>query len=138
MTSTQKIVEGVVLDDSSTTSTKPLVPENDDETDQEDTESDDCNSEKLSRPRANSSSSHFVLEKTRRNSGFGSKDPLFHGVCLYEGTMTTDQVKKYGPKVFRIDAPNGSNHTNSTRNLEQYSKRNRSWSLSFLNIFSNN
>lgn len=46
-------------------------------------------------PRIESSSTPFVLEVAPRNGRLGSKDPLFQGVCLYDGNMTTEQVEKY-------------------------------------------
>ncbi|KAG7352653.1 hypothetical protein IV203_008701 [Nitzschia inconspicua] len=40
--------------------------------------------------------SSFVLEVAPRNGRWGSsKDPLFRGVCLYDGAMTREQVEKY-------------------------------------------
>lgn len=49
-------------------------------------------------------SSPFVLEFAPRNGRLGSKDPLFQGVCLYDGAMTEAQVEKY----------NGQHGTRST------------------------
>jgi hypothetical protein len=44
-------------------------------------------------------SSSFILEVAPRNGRLGSQDPLFQGVCLYDGAMTTEQVQQYGSKT---------------------------------------
>ena len=128
-------------DSSTTVSNETSVPEEDDDNEQDDTVNDDddeFDSERLLRRRINSGESHlFVVEKTSRNSGFGSKDPLFHGVYLYEGTMTTEQVKKYGARFCNVDTNSNIKATNGSAIRNRFPERNRvSWRASFLNIFS--
>mmetsp|Transcript_60553 Transcript_60553/g.91346 ORF Transcript_60553/g.91346 Transcript_60553/m.91346 type:complete len:218 (-) Transcript_60553:163-816(-) len=61
-------------------------------------EQDSFDSSSLPLPRIDSSTIPLVMEVTSRSGGFGSKDPLFNGVCLYSGSMSEDQVKTYGEK----------------------------------------
>jgi hypothetical protein len=130
-------------DDSSTTSNKMSVSEHDDDIEQEDTTNDGLNNEAVTRRGIDGANDPFVLVKTSRNCGFGSKDPLFNGVYLYEGTMTTEQVKKYDDKFCTVDPCKNTNRlinnnhhmSNSNRSLE----RSRvSLRASIRNIFSSN
>jgi hypothetical protein len=139
MTNPTKIFESDDEDSSASVSNKTLVSEDDDDIEQEDTVNDDFNSERVSRRKIISRDSQFVVEKTSRNSGFGSKDPLFHGVYLYEGTMTTEQVKKYGARFCNVNTNSKIENTNGSKIRNRFPERNRvSWSASFLNIFSSN
>lgn len=82
----------------------------------------------------------FVIEKLPRNSGFGSKDPLFQAEYLYEGSMTTKQVQTYTTKFCRdgcsgISDRNRANTDDSSTTSS--SGGSSSWTMpSFLNIFS--
>jgi hypothetical protein len=84
----------------------------------------------------------FVLEKLPRNSGFGSKDPLFQAEYLYEGSMTTKQVQTYSTKFCRDGCSGISDKKNNKRNRadtddSSTSSGSSSWTMpSFLNIFS--
>jgi hypothetical protein len=90
----------------------------------------------------------FVLEKLPRNSGFGSKDPLFQAEYLYEGSMTTKQIQTYSTKFCRdgcsgiSDKKNFNNKRNravvvDTDDSSTSSGSSSSWTMpSFLNIFS--
>jgi hypothetical protein len=60
-----------------------------------DEENDDFDMEGLPMPRINSSTAPFVVEVSPRNGRFASKDPLFQGVCLYSGSMTSIEVEAY-------------------------------------------
>ncbi|VEU40145.1 unnamed protein product [Pseudo-nitzschia multistriata] len=140
-----KILGGASDDDddiSSTTSSKIAGFENDDNDSEfeqaEDIEEvDDCGGDSVSpRLRSDSSCSRFVLEKTRRYSGFGSKDPLFRAVYLHDGSMTTKQFETYRLR-FCNDRSHESNSTSNRRN-QSTGRDSVSWSASFLNIFSLN
>ena len=85
----------------------------------------------------------FVIEKLPRNSGFGSKDPLFQAEYLYEGSMTTKQVQTYTTKFCRDGCRGISDKKNNHRNRvdtddsSSSSGGSSSWTMpSFLNIFS--
>lgn len=87
----------------------------------------------------------FVIEKLPRNSGFGSKDPLFQAEYLYEGSMTTKQVQTYTTKFCRDGCSGISDKKNNNRNrfdtddssTTSSSGGSSSWTMpSFLNIFS--
>lgn len=87
----------------------------------------------------------FVIEKLPRNSGFGSKDPLFQAEYLYEGSMTTKQVQTYTTKFCRDGCRGISDKKNNNRNrvdtddssTSSSSGGSSSWTMpSFLNIFS--
>jgi hypothetical protein len=82
----------------------------------------------------------FVIEKLPRNSGFGSKDPLFQAEYLYEGSMTTKQVQTYTTKFCR-DGCSGVSDRNRAdtddSSTTSSSGGSSSWTMpSFLNIFS--
>jgi hypothetical protein len=62
-------------------------------------EEDQFDSDSLKMSRIDSSSIPFVLEVAPRNGRLGSKDPLFQCVCLYDGSMTSEQVDKYTSKT---------------------------------------
>ena len=134
MTNSTNHFENDDEDSSTTVSNETSVPEDDDDS------HDEFDSERLSRRRINSGDSQlFVVEKTSRNSGFGSKDPLFHGVYLYEGTMTIEQVKKYGARFCNVDTNSNIKTMNGSTIRNRFTEKNRvSWRASFLNIFSSN
>lgn len=101
---------------------------------------DEFNGEGVLRPRSDSSNSQFVLEKTKRNSGFGSKDPLFQGVYLHEGTMTTEQLKAYKSRFCNgstLSKINGGSINRKVRN-QSPGRNSVPWTVSFLSIFSSN
>lgn len=55
-------------------------------------------------PTMERSSTPFVLEVAPRNGRLGSRDPLFQGMCLYDGTMTSEQVQVYISSTTRFGA----------------------------------
>lgn len=68
-----------------------------------------------------------VLEVAPRNGRLQTNDPLFHGVCLYDGCMTTDQRER----VEYHTRTNGST-TENTSLLSSPS----SWTSSLASVFS--
>mmetsp|Transcript_25736 Transcript_25736/g.56442 ORF Transcript_25736/g.56442 Transcript_25736/m.56442 type:complete len:156 (-) Transcript_25736:110-577(-) len=104
---------------------------------EEDSEDDDdSDNDGRSRSRSDSSGSHFVLEKTRRNSGFGSKDPLFRAVYLHDGSMTTEQFETYRSTFCNDPGNKNSSKKNSNHRNQSSNNNGTSWSASLLNIFS--
>ena len=57
----------------------------------EEEEDDAFDMEGLPMPRISSSTLPIVVEVAPRTGSFASKDPLFRGVCLYSGSMTSTQ-----------------------------------------------
>lgn len=106
------------------------------EEDIEDDDDSDYDGRLRSRSDSSSSSSRFVLEKTRRNSGFGSKDPLFHAVYLHDGSMTTEQFETYRSTFCNDHGHKNSSKNNSNHRNQSSDKNRTSWGASFLNIFS--
>eukprot|EP00536_Pseudo-nitzschia_multiseries_P011834 jgi/Psemu1/30216/gm1.30216_g len=118
-------------DDASPTTSSKISDKDEGEPEEEVEEDDEFDSKGRPRSRSDSSESHFVLEKTRRNSGFGSKDPLFQAVYLHDGSMTTEQIKTYKSKFCSDDV-----HKNNSKDRNQPQEKNRVfWTSSFLNIF---
>eukprot|EP00934_Nitzschia_sp_Nitz4_P000474 Nitzschia sp. Nitz4//scaffold6_size259037//135857//136297//NITZ4_001081-RA/size259037-processed-gene-0.76-mRNA-1//-1//CDS//3329556914//474//frame0 len=71
-------------------------------------EEDTFDMDGLPLPRLTSSTVPVSLEVARRSSTFNSGDPLFQGVCLYSGNMSTDERQKLerkGSDAARTDAP---------------------------------
>lgn len=63
-------------------------------------------------PRISSSTVPVVLEIARRSGGsFASADPLFRGVCLYDGSMKASQREEFESKVQTYKATGKSSRT---------------------------
>jgi hypothetical protein len=84
-------------------------------------------------------SSSLVLEVAPRNGRLGSQDPLFQGVCLYDGAMTTEQVQQYGSKTILgggfSSGVGNEEFTTATKSLSSSSSS--SWTSMF-RLFSTN
>eukprot|EP00529_Nitzschia_sp_RCC80_P036610 CAMPEP_0113498716 /NCGR_PEP_ID=MMETSP0014_2-20120614/31333_1 /TAXON_ID=2857 /ORGANISM="Nitzschia sp." /LENGTH=191 /DNA_ID=CAMNT_0000392783 /DNA_START=96 /DNA_END=671 /DNA_ORIENTATION=- /assembly_acc=CAM_ASM_000159 len=113
----------------------------------EEEDSDHFDAQSLPMPRIDSSSTPFVLEVAPRHFHSTSKDPLQNCVCLYDGSMTTEQVDKYTSSTSLITGPTRS-LSGSTRSLSSLNKNSdddnnmmstspSSSSWSFLDMFSN-
>lgn len=75
------------------------VSEEEDDEDESDEDGDEFDPEGVPLPRISSSTIPIVLEVAPRNGRLASNDPLFHGVCLYSGSMSTDQVEAYSTSL---------------------------------------
>lgn len=126
-------VEGA--DDSMTATSSSSSDQSSPDDDEEEVGNEDqFDSESLPMPRIDSSSTSFVLEVAPRNSRLGSKDPLFQGICLYDGSMTPEQVEKYASKTAFAAAAANTHGTTASINTNLAERRSSSWSL--LNMFS--
>jgi hypothetical protein len=93
-------------------------------------EIDQFNTSQGPAPKVNSSSTSFVLEVAPRNGRLGSKDPLFQGVCLYDGAMSTEQVENYSSNTLLA--------TSSATEKAGSTEHRSSWtSFSAFRLFSN-
>lgn len=90
--------------------------------------------------RSSSSSSPFVLEVAPRNGRLGSKDPLFQGVCLYDGAMTEAQVEKYngdyGTRSTATSSSSAAGAMLATSSTSSSMEGRSSWTSSVFRLFS--